>query len=165
MESDSERTKAEPARLDGLVNTTRTMRLANSRATINGKLRYAVNSVSFIPADTPLKVADFYNIQGVFTPGSMPDNPSGGPAYLQTAVMASNMRDYVEVVFENAENLVQSWHIDGYAFWVVGMDGGPWTPASRQSYNLRDAIARYTLQVCAVAEPADFRSPGKAYLQ
>lgn len=96
------------------------MRLANSRVTINGKLRYAVNSVSFVPADTPLKVADFYNIQGVFTPGSMPDAPSGGPAYLQTAVMASNMRDYVEVVFENAEGSVQSWHIDGYAFWVVG---------------------------------------------
>ncbi|AQK70315.1 Actin-related protein 2/3 complex subunit 3 [Zea mays] len=49
----------------------------------------------------------------------MPDNPTGGGAYLQTSVMAANMRDYVEVVFKNAENLVQSWHIDGYAFWVV----------------------------------------------
>jgi hypothetical protein len=76
--------------------------------------------VSFIPADTPLKVADFYNIQGVFALGSMPDNPTGGGAYLQTAVMAANMRDYVEVIFENSENFVQSWHIDGYAFWVVG---------------------------------------------
>jgi hypothetical protein len=27
------------------------------------------------------------------------------------------------------------------------MDAGQWTPASRQGYNLRDAIARYTLQV------------------
>ncbi|PAN22779.1 hypothetical protein PAHAL_4G044400 [Panicum hallii] len=131
----------------GLVNTTRTIRLANSRATINGKLRYAVNSISFIPADTPLKVADFYNISGVFTLGSMPDNPTVGGAYLQTSVMAANMREYVEIIFENTENFVQSWHIDGYAFWVVGMDGGPWTPASRQGYNLRDAIARYTLQV------------------
>jgi hypothetical protein len=34
--------------------------------------------------------------------------------------MAANMREYVEVIFENAENFVQSWHIDGYAFWVVG---------------------------------------------
>jgi len=104
----------------GLVNTTRTIRLANSRATINGKLRYAVNSISFIPADTPLKVADFYNISGVFTLGSMPDNPTGGGAYLQTSVMAANMREYVEIIFQNAENFVQSWHIDGYAFWVVG---------------------------------------------
>ncbi|GJN39118.1 hypothetical protein PR202_gb28216 [Eleusine coracana subsp. coracana] len=83
----------------GLVNTTRTIRLANSRATVNGKLRYAVNSVSFIPADTPLKVADFYNIQGVFTLGSMPDNPSGGGAYLQTSVMAANMRELGPIGF------------------------------------------------------------------
>jgi hypothetical protein len=30
---------------------------------------------------------------------------------------------------------------------MIRMDGGQWTPASRQGYNLRDAIARYTLQV------------------
>lgn len=104
----------------GMVNTTRTIRLANSQATINGKLRYAVNSISFIPADTPLKLADFYNIPGVFTLGSMPDNPTFGNAYLQTSVMAANMREYVEIIFENRENAVQSWHIDGYSFFVVG---------------------------------------------
>ncbi|KAJ4810265.1 SKU5 similar 4 [Rhynchospora pubera] len=131
----------------GLVNTTRTIQLANSQATINGKLRYAVNSISFIPADTPLKIADFYNIPGVFTIGSMPDNPTNGPAYLQTSVMAANMREYVEIIFENSENVVQSWHIDGYSFFVVGMDGGQWTPESRQGYNLRDTVARCTVQV------------------
>ncbi|XP_074589962.1 L-ascorbate oxidase homolog [Curcuma longa] len=131
----------------GLVNTTRTIRLASSAPVINGKQRYAVNSVSFIPADTPLKVADFYNIQGVFTLGSIADSPTYGPGYLQTSVMASNMRDYVEVIFENGEDTVQSWHIDGYSFWVVGLDGGQWTPASRDGYNLRDAVARCTVQV------------------
>ncbi|KAG6525093.1 L-ascorbate oxidase homolog [Zingiber officinale] len=131
----------------GLVNTTRTIRLANSAPVINGKQRYAVNSVSFIPADTPLKVADFYNIQGVFTLGSIQDSPTYGPGYLQTSVMASNMRDYVEIIFENGEDTVQSWHIDGYSFWVVGLDGGQWTPASRDGYNLRDAVARCTVQV------------------
>ncbi|KAG6528950.1 L-ascorbate oxidase homolog [Zingiber officinale] len=131
----------------GLVNTTRTIRLANSAPVINGKQRYAVNSVSFIPADTPLKVADFYNIQGVFTLGSIQDNPTYGPGYLQTSVMVSNMRDYVEIIFENGEDTVQSWHIDGYSFWVVGLDGGQWTPASRDGYNLRDAVARCTVQV------------------
>ncbi|KAJ3679373.1 hypothetical protein LUZ60_017384 [Juncus effusus] len=131
----------------GLVNTTRTIRLANSQANINNKLRYAINSISFLQADTPLKLADFYNIGGVFTLGGMPDNPTNGPAYFQTAVMAANMRDYVEIIFQNTENSVQSWHIDGYSFWVVGMDGGQWTEASRQGYNLRDAVARCTVQV------------------
>ncbi|RWW26422.1 hypothetical protein GW17_00009196 [Ensete ventricosum] len=106
----------------GLVNTTRTIRLANSAPSINGKQRYAVNSVSFIPADTPLKVADFYKIPGVFSLGSISDNPTFGGGYLQTSVMAANFRDYVEIVFENYENTMQSWHIDGYSFWIVGYD-------------------------------------------
>ncbi|THU61919.1 hypothetical protein C4D60_Mb07t28320 [Musa balbisiana] len=131
----------------GLVNTTRTIRLANSAPFINGKQRYAVNSVSFIPADTPLKVADFYKIPGVFSLGSISDNPTFGGGYLQTSVMAANFRDYVEIVFENYENTMQSWHIDGYSFWIVGMDGGQWSAASRKSYNLRDAVARCTVQV------------------
>ncbi|CAL5072525.1 unnamed protein product [Urochloa decumbens] len=131
----------------GLVPVTRTIRLANSAAIINGKQRYAVNSVSYVSPDTPLKVADYYKIGGVFSVGTIADNPTGGGAFLQTSVMGANYRDYVEVVFENGEDEVQSWHIDGYAFWVVGMDGGKWSPASRQEYNLRDGVSRYTVQV------------------
>ncbi|PPR83909.1 hypothetical protein GOBAR_AA36802 [Gossypium barbadense] len=130
----------------GLVKTTRTIRLASSAAVINGKQRYAVNGVSFIPADTPLKLADYFKISGVFSLGSIPDAPTGGGAYLKTSVMAADYRGYVEIVFENPEDTVQSWHIDGYSFFVV-MDGGQWTPASRLGYNLRDAIARCTVQV------------------
>ncbi|XP_062188375.1 L-ascorbate oxidase homolog [Phragmites australis] len=131
----------------GLVPVTRTIRLANSAGTINGKQRYAVNSVSFVNADTPLKIADYYKISGVFSVGTIADNPTYGSAYLQTSVMGANYRDYVEIVFENNEDEVQSWHIDGYAFWVVGMDGGKWSSASRQGYNLRDGVSRYTVQV------------------
>lgn len=104
----------------GLISTTRTIKLANSAPKINGKQRYAVNSVSFIPADTPLKVADYYKISGVFNLGSISYYPTGGGGYLQTSVMAANFRDYVEIVFENSEDTVQSWHINGYSFFVVG---------------------------------------------
>ncbi|KAJ6973276.1 L-ascorbate oxidase-like isoform X1 [Populus alba x Populus x berolinensis] len=131
----------------GLINTTRTVRLQNSAPIINGKQRYAVNSVSFISAYTPLKLADHYNIPGVFSLGSIPDSPTGGGAYLQTSVMAADFRGYAEIVFENPEDNVQSWHIDGHTFFVVGMDGGQWSPASRLSYNLRDTISRCTVQV------------------
>ncbi|GKV15990.1 hypothetical protein SLEP1_g26706 [Rubroshorea leprosula] len=131
----------------GMINPTRTIMLANSAPYINGKQRYAVNGVSYLQPDTPLKLADYFNIPGVFYPGSMPTSPSSGNAYLQTSVMASNFREFVEIVFQNWEDTVQSWHIDGYAFWVVGMDGGQWTPASRSGYNLRDTVARSTTQV------------------
>ncbi|PIA36729.1 hypothetical protein AQUCO_03300145v1 [Aquilegia coerulea] len=131
----------------GMINTTRTIRVANSAPVINGKQRYAVNSVSFIPADTPLKIADYFKISGVFNLGSIPDNPNGGGGYLQTSVMAADFRAFIEIVFENSENTVQSWHVDGYAFFVVGMDGGQWSSNSRLSYNLRDTVARSTVQV------------------
>ncbi|KAK7324802.1 hypothetical protein VNO77_28654 [Canavalia gladiata] len=131
----------------GLINTTRTIRLQNSAPIINGKQRYAVNSVSFIPADTPLKLADYFKIPAVFNLGSIPDNPTGGGGYLQTSVMAADFRGYVEVVFENPEDTMQSWHIDGHHMFVVGMDGGKWSTTSRSNYNLRDAISRCTVQV------------------
>ncbi|KAK4753343.1 hypothetical protein SAY87_022141 [Trapa incisa] len=131
----------------GLINTTRTIRLASSAGQVNGKQRYAVNSVSYVPPDTPMKLADFFKIDGVFKVGSISSTPYGGGIYLDTSVLGVDYRAFVEIVFENPEDIVQSWHIDGYSFFVVGMDGGQWTPASRNSYNLRDAVARCTTQV------------------
>ncbi|XVE67233.1 hypothetical protein DITRI_Ditri08aG0143600 [Diplodiscus trichospermus] len=104
----------------GLINITRTIKLVSSAAQVNGKQRYAVNSVSFVPADTPLKLADYFKIGGVFRVGSISDNPTGKRMYLDTSVMGADFRAFVEIVFENRESIVQSWHIDGYAFWVVG---------------------------------------------
>jgi hypothetical protein len=103
-----------------MVNISRTIKLQSSAAQVNGKQRYAVNSVSFIPTDTPLKLADNFKIDGVFQVGSIPDSPSGKPMYLDTSVMGADFRAFVEIVFQNHENIVQSWHIDGYSFWVVG---------------------------------------------
>ncbi|CAN4082855.1 unnamed protein product [Withania somnifera] len=42
---------------------------------------------------------------------------------------------------------MQSWHLDGYDFWVVGFGFGTWTQASRKKYNLVDAPTRHTTQV------------------
>ena len=87
---------------------------------MNGKQRYAVNSVSFVSPDTPLKLADFFKIGGVFKLGSIPDSPNGAKEHLDTAVMPADFRAFVEIVFENTESIVQSWHLDGYSFFVVG---------------------------------------------
>ncbi|EEF52817.1 L-ascorbate oxidase homolog [Ricinus communis] len=131
----------------GMINTSRTIILASSAGQVNGKQRYAVNSVSFIPQDTPLKLADFFKIPGVFKENSISDRPYGGGIYLDTSVLTVDYRAFVEIVFQNNEDIVQSWHLDGYSFFVVGMDGGQWTSASRDQYNLRDAVARCTAQV------------------
>ena len=104
----------------GMINTSRTIILANSAPVINGKQRYAVNSVSFIQPDTPLKLADSYNISGVFVVGSISDRPTNGGGYLQTSVMGADFRAFVEIVFQNNEDTVQSWHLDGYSFFIMG---------------------------------------------
>lgn len=104
----------------GLIKPTRTIVLQNSAPYINGKQRYAVNSVSYVAPDTPLKLADYFQIPGVFYVGSIPTFPNGGNAYQQASVMGANFHEYVEIVFQNWEDSVQSWHIDGYSFFVVG---------------------------------------------
>ncbi|XP_062079177.1 L-ascorbate oxidase homolog [Humulus lupulus] len=130
----------------GLIPLIKTFILASSAGQINDKQRYGFNSVSFIPIDTPLKVADFFKLGG-FRVGSIADSPSGGGLYLDTAVLGADYRTFVEFVFQNDEDIVQSLHLDGYSFFVVGMDGGQWTPSSRDQYNLRDAVSRCTTQV------------------
>ncbi|GFS38315.1 SKU5 similar 4 [Actinidia rufa] len=140
----------------GMINTRRTIRLANSAPIINFKHRYAVNSVSFIPEDTPLKLAEQFNIPWVFNLGNIPDNPSGSGGYLQISVMDADFWAYVEIVFENTEDNVQSWHPNGHNLFVVGIDGGQWSSDSRLSYNLRDKISHCTVQSwTAVYMPLD----------
>jgi hypothetical protein len=46
--------------------------------------------------------------------------PSNGPAYVATSVLPTSLHDFIELVFQNDENSMQSWHLDGYDFWVVG---------------------------------------------
>ncbi|CAN6320107.1 unnamed protein product [Urochloa humidicola] len=139
----------------GSINVTRTIRLASSAgsSSVGGKLRYAVNGVSYAEADTPLKLADYYNISGVFRLGGIPDAPPvaagaiGKEVRSETAVMGSEHRSFVEIVLENGEDSVQSWHLDGHSVFVVGMDVGTWSEQSRDSYNLVDAVSRCTVQV------------------
>ncbi|KAJ3706805.1 hypothetical protein LUZ61_010510 [Rhynchospora tenuis] len=131
----------------GSIPVTRTIRLANSAEIVNGKKRYAVNSVSFIDPDTPLKLADYFKINGVFNLGGITDYPTDAAMHMDTAVMDSDYHAFVELVFENREYWLQSWHLDGYSMFVVGMDRGQWSTDNRTRYNLLDAVPRCTVQV------------------
>ncbi|XP_044511456.1 L-ascorbate oxidase homolog [Mangifera indica] len=131
----------------GNITTTRTIVLANSASLINGKQRYAVNGVSYVNSDTPLKLADYFNITGVFSVNSIQSVPSGGSPTVATSVLQTSLHEYIEVVFQNNENTMQSWHLDGYDFWVVGYGSGQWTADMRKTYNLVDTLTRHTAQV------------------
>ncbi|CAI0554221.1 unnamed protein product [Linum tenue] len=104
----------------GTIKTTKTIVLSNSATKINGKQRYAVNGVSYVNPDTPLKLADYFNIPGVFSMNSLKTTPTTGAATLATSVVPTSLHDFIEFVFQNNENTMQSWHLDGSSFWVVG---------------------------------------------
>ncbi|XP_062190743.1 L-ascorbate oxidase homolog [Phragmites australis] len=131
----------------GTIPTSRTLVFANSAPVIAGRRRCAVNSVSFVTPDTPLKLADNFNIANVISWDSIAASPDGGAPRPGTPVVRLNLHEFVEVVFQNTENELQSWHLDGYDFWVVGYGTGQWTENQRQTYNLVDAQARHTVQV------------------
>ena len=64
--------------------------LANSMGTIDGKARYGLNSISYVNPETPLKLADYYNIPGVFNLTTIQDLPPGSPLAYGTSVVGIN---------------------------------------------------------------------------
>lgn len=132
----------------GTIPTSRTLVFAGSGlVVVAGQRRYAVNGVSFVIPDTPLKLVDNYNIADVIEWDNVPARPDGRAPRQGTPVVRLNLHEFIEVVFQNTEDEVQSWHLDGYDFWVVGYGNGQWTENERPNYNLVDAQARHTVQV------------------
>ncbi|KAK6936967.1 Multicopper oxidase, C-terminal [Dillenia turbinata] len=134
----------------GSINITRTIKLSSSAVRVNEKLRYALNGVSHISSETPLKLAEYFGAaEKVFNYSIVKDEPPKGAPTVQVApsVINATFRDFVEIIFENDEKSIQSYHVDGYSFFPVAIETGKWTPEKRKNYNLLDAVSRNTIQV------------------
>ncbi|GAB4835325.1 L-ascorbate oxidase [Ancistrocladus abbreviatus] len=134
----------------GQINITRTIKLVNTIGIADGKLRYAINGASHINPETPLKLAEYYNVpQKVFKYATIPDEPAAdvNKVTVGPIVLNATFRNFVEIIFENHEKSIQSWHLDGYSFFPVAIEPGKWTPEKRKNYNNLDAVSRYTIQV------------------
>ncbi|CAD6333467.1 unnamed protein product [Miscanthus lutarioriparius] len=134
----------------GQINITRTIKVMVSRGHIDGKLRYGFSGVSHRDPETPVKLAEYFNVtDGVFSYNQMGDVPPAvnGPLHVVPNVITAEFRTFIEIVFENPEKSLDSLHLDGYAFFGVGMGPGQWSPEARQTYNLLDAVSRHTIQV------------------
>ncbi|KAK1257881.1 Monocopper oxidase-like protein SKU5 [Acorus gramineus] len=113
---------------------------------INGKWRTTLNGISYIAPATPLKLAQQFNVPGVYKL-DFPNRMMDRPAKIDTSIINGTYRGFMEIIFQNNDTIVQSYHMDGYAFFVVGMDFGTWTENSRGIYNKWDGVARCTTQV------------------
>lgn len=104
----------------GLINVTRTYLLRNMPPVIiNGKLRTTLNGISYSPPTTPLRLADHHNKTGVYTL-DFPTRPLDEPPRIGTSVINGSYRGFMEIVFQNDDTRVQTYHIDGYSVFVVG---------------------------------------------
>ncbi|KAF7803848.1 L-ascorbate oxidase-like protein [Senna tora] len=134
----------------GQINITRTIRLDAARGKAQGKLRYGLNGISHVDSETPLKLAEYYGVADrVFKYDTMSDVP---PATLATLNVVPNVvnvtfRTFVEIIIENRDTSMQSYNLDGYAFFLVATEPGQWNPEKRKNYNLLDAVSRHTVQV------------------
>lgn len=105
-----------------------------------------MNGISYLPPSTPLKLAQQFNLLGLYKL-DFPNRLMNRPAKLDTSLINGTYKAFLEIIFQNNGTNVQSYHLDGYAFFVVGMDFGVWTESSRTTYNKWDGVARSTTQV------------------
>ncbi|TXG49423.1 hypothetical protein EZV62_025298 [Acer yangbiense] len=122
--------------------------LRGSIAEINGAPYYAVNNVSYLTPDTPLKLADHLaNGTGVYQLDQFPVNSSIINPVRGVFVATGIHKGWIEIVFKNDLDFIDSWHFDGFGFFVVGFGDGEWTPELRSTYNTYDPVVRSTVQV------------------
>ncbi|OWM75686.1 hypothetical protein CDL15_Pgr021851 [Punica granatum] len=124
---------------------------------IGGKLRATLNGISFQNLTTPVRLADQHKVKGVYKL-DFPSKPLDRPPKTDISLINGTYKGFIEVVFQNNDTIMQSFHVDGYSCFLVGMDYGDWTENSRGSYNRWDAISRATIQVYPGAWTAIFIS-------
>ncbi|XP_031108134.1 monocopper oxidase-like protein SKU5 [Ipomoea triloba] len=116
--------------------------------TIDRKRRATYNGISFVYPDTPVRLSDIYHVPGDYKL-DFPNKPMNRPPKMDKSLINGTYKGFIEIVLQNNDTVVQSFHMDGYSFFVVGMGYGEWTENNRGSYNRWDAISRCTTQVFA----------------
>ncbi|KAM7273218.1 hypothetical protein ACFE04_027882 [Oxalis oulophora] len=131
----------------GQINVTQTYVLQSlPPTTIDGKLKSTINGISFVNPDTPIRLADKHNVKGAYKM-DFPDKPSGKSPRMDRSIINATYKGFIEVILQNNDTKMLSFHADGYSFFVVGMDIGIWTENSRGQYNKWDGISRSTIEV------------------
>ena len=86
---------------------------------IDGKWRTTLNGISYVAPSTPLKLAQQFNIPGVYKL-DFPNRLMNRPAKVDISIINGTYKGFFEIIFQNNDTSVQSYHMDGYAFFVVG---------------------------------------------
>jgi iron transport multicopper oxidase len=87
--------------------------------TIDGKLRATLNGISFVNPDTPIRLADLNQVKGSYKL-DFPSEPLNRPLRRDTSVINATYKGFIEVILQNNDTKMQSFHMNGYSFFVVG---------------------------------------------
>ncbi|KAA8521884.1 hypothetical protein F0562_012802 [Nyssa sinensis] len=128
------------------MNQARSIRWNVSASGARPNPQGSFSGISFANPATPIRLADQYKLKGVYKL-DFPNKPLTGPPRMETSIINGTYRGFMEVILQNNDTKVHSYHMNGYAFFVVGMDYGEWMENSRGTYNKWDGIARTTAQV------------------
>ncbi|KAF5731074.1 putative multicopper oxidase [Tripterygium wilfordii] len=131
----------------GSINVTDTYVLRSLPPdTIDGKYRATFNGISFVNPDTPIRLADVHKVKGSYKL-DFPARPLNRPTLMDRSIINATYKGFIEVILQNNDTKMMSFHMDGYSFFVVGMAFGVWTEDNRGSYNKWDAVSRSTIEV------------------
>lgn len=86
---------------------------------INGKRRTTLSGISFVNPSTPIRLADKLKVHGVYKL-DFPKRPLTGPPKMETSIINGTYRGFMEVILQNNDTKMQSYHMSGYAFFVAG---------------------------------------------
>ncbi|KAE8791001.1 L-ascorbate oxidase [Hordeum vulgare] len=143
----------------------RTILLLNSQNKIDGRVKWAINNVSFTLPHTPYLVALKRRLRGAFDERPPPEtyNHTGYDVYGVQANPNATTSDglyrlafgsVVDVVLQNANMLAPNnsethpWHLHGHDFWTLGYGVGRFDPAAHPpAFNLRDPVMKNTVAV------------------
>ncbi|URD77575.1 Multicopper oxidase [Musa troglodytarum] len=104
----------------GSINVSQVYVLKNKPpAVIDGKRRATLNGISYSPPETPPRLADEYKLKGVYTL-DFPSRPLKGAPKIGRSLIDGTYRGFMEIIFQNNDTKMQTYHMDGYAFFVVG---------------------------------------------
>ena len=104
----------------GSINVTEVYVLRNKPpVTINGKKRTTLSGISFVNPATPIRLADQFKIKGAYKL-DFPNKPLAGSPRAETSIINGTYRGFMEIILQNNDTKMHSYHMSGYAFFVVG---------------------------------------------
>lgn len=86
---------------------------------IDGEWRATLNGISYFAPSTPLTLAQKFNVSGVYKL-DFPNRHMNRTVKVDTSLINGTFKSFTEIIFQNNDSSVQNYHLDGYAFFVVG---------------------------------------------